>query len=180
MLSPRWAALAAVLSTCAFAQAKSDSKSPRPEPTRAQTEDWLREHVEAWNQGDVHVTVKDCRVLVQDGDRQRSEILDLRGLLLPVEVIRTTPKDATVRLRVKQKHSGTYAMFRACDASNHFCADATGKFQAMPWMDLTVTWVDDFIPGRQTTVDKTQRLERALQHYSNLCGAMEDARNLLF
>lgn len=81
---------------------------------------------------------------------------------------------------MKQKHSGTYSMFRSCDASNRFCQDATGKFQATPWIDLTVTHVRDFISGRRLTEDKSLRLEQALEHYASLCGAMEDARNRLF
>jgi hypothetical protein len=152
----------------------------KPDPTKQQTEEWLREHVEAWNHGDITVTVKDCRVLVQDTDRQRSEIVDLKGLILPIEVISLTGPDATIRLRVKQKHTGTYAMYRSCDASNRYCQEPTGKFQAMPWIDLTVTAVRDFLPGRRTTDDKAVRLEAALEHYARLCGAMEDARNRLF
>lgn len=171
------------LAATAFAQpapATTPTPGKKPDPTKQQTEEWLREHVEAWNHGEITVTVKDCRVLVQDTDRQRSEILDLKGLILPIEVIALSGPDATIRLRVKQKHSGTYAMYRSCDASNRYCQEPTGKFQAMPWIDLTITHVRDFLPGRRTTDDKSVRLERALEHYARLCGAMEDARNLLF
>ncbi|MBZ4332338.1 MULTISPECIES: hypothetical protein [unclassified Corallococcus] len=165
-------------------------KTPPPEapaqvrkvdPTAAQTEEWLREHIEAWNDSEVHVTVKDCRIMVLDKPRERTEIVDLRGLLLPIEVIRLdNGKDATLRLRVKQKHTGTYSMFRKCGPENRYCAEPTGKFQSLPYVDLTVTSVTDFISGRRTDEDKSLRLERALEHYSRLCGAMEDARNRLF
>ena len=60
------------------------------------------------------------------------------------------------RLRVKQKHSGTYGMYRKCDQQNRFCEDGTGKFNRLPWIDLTVTYVSDYrshSPG--VTVDKT-------------------------
>ncbi|NVJ16969.1 hypothetical protein HV826_22825 [Myxococcus sp. AM010] len=169
----------------ALAAEKTPPEPPAParkvDPTKAQTEAWLREHIEAWNDTEVHVTVKDCRIMVLDKPRERTEIVDLRGLLLPIEVIRLNGgNDATLRLRVKEKHTGTYSMFRKCSAENRYCAEPTGKFQSLPYVDLSVTSVRDFVPGRQTDVDKSLRLERALEHYSRLCGAMEDARNRLF
>jgi hypothetical protein len=172
-------ALSLVLLLPALAVAETPK---RPPPTRAQTEEWLKQHIEAWNDAPVSVSVRDCRILITDRQKERSEIVDLKGLLLPVEIIRdgAHPSDATVRLRVKDKASGTYSMFRACTSQNRYCAEPTGKFQSQPWVDLIVTHVSDFIPGRNLDVDKATRLERALEHYANLCGAMEDARNTLF
>ena len=178
--------LLALLGAAAVSAAEKAPPEPpasvrKEDPTKAQTEEWLREHIEAWNDSEVHVTVKDCRIMVLDKPRERTEIVDLRGLLLPIEVIRVNNgNDATLRLRVKQKHTGTYSMFRKCSAENSYCAEPTGKFQSLPYVDLSVTSVRDFVPGRHTDVDKSQRLERALEHYSKLCGAMEDARNRLF
>lgn len=161
--------------------ADAQSSRKKAPPTKSQTEEWLREHIEAWNDGEIHVTVKECRIVVLDQARKRTEIVALRGLLLPIEVIRlNASRNATFRLRVAQKHSGTFAMYRVCNDANRNCQDPTGKFHGMPWMDLTVTSVDDFVPGRDTDVLKVRRLEKALEHYSNLCGASEDADNLLF
>lgn len=156
--------------------------SSKPEPTKEQTEEWLKQHIEAWNEANIEVMVKDCRIVVDDRKRARSEVINLRGLLLPIEVIRLPgAADATFRLRVRDKHSGTYAMFRTCDEQNRFCKDATGKFQAQPWVDLTMTSVTDFIAHPHTTdARKVERLVRALELYSRLCGAMEDARSTLF
>lgn len=156
--------------------------SGKPEPTKEQTEEWLKQHIEAWNEGNIEVLVKDCRIVVDDRKRSRSEVINLRGLLLPIEVIRLPDSsDATFRLRVRDKHSGTYAMFRNCDEQNRFCKDATGKFQGLPWVDLTVTSVRDFLPNSYSTDStKVARMVRALELYSRLCGAMEDARSTLF
>lgn len=176
----RWrgfAALAALVPMLVGAEAPK-----HPQPTRAQTEDWLKQHIESWNETPISVTVRDCRILVTDRQRQRTDIVDLRGLLLPIEIIRDSahPRDATFRLRVKEKASGTFAMYRICSSENRFCQDPTGKFQVQPWVDLVITKVDDFVPSRDVTVDKANRLQDALEYYSNLCGASEDARNLLF
>lgn len=166
----------------AHAQASTAASKEKKEPTKQQTEEWLREHVEAWNEGDVHVQTKDCRLVVLDKRRERTEVVDLRGLILPVELIRVgNSSDVTIRLRVKQKHTGTYAMYRKCDAQNRYCADGSGKFQSLPFVDLTVTSVDNYFPPTNSTNHtKAVRLERALEHYSRLCGAMEDPRNTLF
>lgn len=167
------------------AGSSAQSTSKTVEPTKAQTEEWLREHIEAWNEADIHVTAKDCRIAVLDKPRERTEIIDLNGLLLPIEIIDlgrpVGDSNVTVRLRVKQKHSGRFSMFRSCNAANGFCADSTGKFHNQPFIDFTITSVRDYSSSsRSTNLTKAERLERALDHYARLCGAMEDARNRLF
>ena len=84
-------------------------------------------------------------------------------------------------LRVKEKHSGAYAMYRTCDAQNDFCQKPTGKFQVQHWLDLTITAVVDYgARTNDTNLYKARRLEAALLRYAQLCGASEDARQLLF
>ena len=98
----------------------------------------------------------------------------------PVELERLD-SDVTIRLRVKQKHSGNYAMYRECNAENRFCAEPTGKFQTAAYVDLTITSVRDYANASRTTnIDKARRLTRAIDHYARQCGAMENDRNTLF
>jgi len=175
---------ALLLGSAAHAAPASAAKGPaeKPPPTREQTELWLNEHLEPWQEGDVVISVGDCRIKRHDRSANRTEVMDLRGLILPIEVISVgRSPDVTIRLRVKEKHSGAYAMYRTCDAQNDYCSKPTGKFQVQPWLDLVITAVVDYASHTtQTNQDKAHRVTAALHRYATLCGASEDARQLLF
>lgn len=153
-----------------FASLLSLSSPLVAEPTKAQTEKWLTAHLEAWDDQDEPVVkVSDC--VIQRTIRTKSHVLNVAGLLLPVEILSLdTHQHATVRARVQDPRSAKYAMSRECNQENEWCRSPKGKFNPERFIDYNVTF---YRPYDETnnglTARKARSLSNALNHYAHLC-----------
>ena len=155
----------------------------RPLATIAQTETWLVNHIEAWD--DVllpKITANKC--VIKKDIKSKSELLNVKGVILPIEVISIdSNKHATIRVRVKENRSAKYAMSRKCDQSNDWCNSSKGKFQPEPYIDFTVRYTEPYTArDRSIAANKANRLESAINHYARLCGNTykDDEENIRF
>lgn len=153
------------LLVCSSAAALADGKADK-----SQTELWLTHHLEAWDDvASPEVSVSGC--VIQRTTRNQSHILNVTGLILPVEVLSVDNQNhATVRARVREVRSGNYAMSRECNAGNNFCSNRSGDFNPEPFVDFRVTFARPYSgPERSLTSLKADQLQSALTHYARLC-----------
>lgn len=173
MLKPYWAAvlgLGIVWGGAAWA-----AEEERPEATQAQTEDWLSEHIVAWDDATkLRVDAKDCSVQVLE--KSLSTVINFAGVLFPVEVLRFDgTNDAFVRVRVKKRYSGDYSMQRRCGQSNEWCEQNVEKWSPVSYYDFRVSSVTAYSgSANNINIDKADELRRAFRHYALLCGSTEE------
>jgi hypothetical protein len=154
-----------------LASLSSFSSPLMAEPTKAQTEKWLTAHLEAWDdENEPIVKVSDC--VIQRTTRTKSHVLNVAGLLLPLETLHLDDKNqrATVRARVQDPRSAKYAMSRECNQENEWCRSPKGKFNPERFIDYSVTYYrpyDDTSKG--LTARKAHSLIKAINHYAHLC-----------
>lgn len=143
--------------------------------TKAQTERWLTHHIESWDdQQRPRVRVREC--VIQRTTTRDNHILNLTGLILPVEVLDGGSNDAVVRARVQDVRSGNYAMSRQCDDRSRNCAGAEGNYEPEPYVDFMVRHAAPYTGNtRSLTSSKATQLQRALVHYARLCNDDFDA-----
>jgi len=139
-------------------------------PDQETTEAWLVRHLEAWDDNNTpRVRVKEC--VINRTTTTRNDVLNMRGIILPIEILQVgTDQHVDVRVRVREPHSGTYAMSRECNQRNSGCAGGEGNFTAERYLDFRVTYERDF-SGTNTnlTYDKARQTRCALLHYAKLC-----------
>lgn len=146
----------------------------RTEATQAQTEDWLTEHIVAWDDSTkLRVRSEDCSLNVLT--KNRSTVINFAGVLFPIEIIRLgNTKDAFVRVRVKRRYSGDFSMQRSCGASNEWCEKNVEKWSPVSYHDFRVSHVTAYSgTSENINVDKASELRSAMKHYALLCGTTE-------
>ena len=173
---------AGVAALCAATPAASQ-EAKRPLPTQAQTERWLVDHIEAWDDVDTpEATVSKC--IIQRTAKNRSHVLNLKGVLLPIEVLSLDDRDtAIVRVRVREPRSGKFAMSRSCSEANSWCKINDGKFTPERFVEFKVTYYRPYDQGthRSMTSRKASELAAAINHYVRLCHkAHEEEEELIW
>lgn len=141
--------------------------------TIAETEEWIEQHVQAWDDSKrIFVEAKNCKLQVYT--KRQTLIVDMKGVLFPIEVVAyERDRSPRVRLRVKNRYSGDYGMVRECpNSSSAICKNSNEKWQPLSYYDFTITHVLEYF-GRDEDLNdrKASSLKNALNHYANLCGA---------
>lgn len=145
-----------------------------PKATKQQVSDWLTQHIVAWDENTkLVVEGNNCRLQILRNNR--SAIMNFKGILFPVEVIRKgNSNDAYVRVRFKDRYSGDFGMERECNQQNNFCQENIGKWSPLSFFDFTVTHVNKYSgPNLSLNITKANRLAGAITHYAKLCNATD-------
>lgn len=154
--------------------AQSGKKSTN-KATKAQTEEWLEQHIQAWDDGKrIFVTAKDCKLQFKTKDT--SSIINMSGVLFPIEVLAIgSSRSPKVRVRVKDRYTGDYGMIKECpNNTNRVCENSSQKWKPLSYYDLTITHVLEYFDRNEDlNDDKARSLRSALSHYAQLCGAKE-------
>lgn len=139
-----------------------------------QTEAWMEQHIQAWDDNTrVEVEAQDCKLKIFT--HKTASVVNMKGLLFPIEVLAINDRSPRVRIRVKDRYTGDYGVTKECpNNAARLCKNSDEKWSPLSYYDFTITHELEYF-GRDEDLNKRKAtsLRNALNHYANLCGAKE-------